>query len=95
MVGTGGRSLGNGDEIARGRRPACGVGAVFKLNRTPANWMRYRWKKRRSQNYRAPQLSVDAVANTLAGWSRETLLTMAERARAASIPDPPSEWQMK
>ncbi|BBU86703.1 hypothetical protein EIMP300_81030 [Escherichia coli] len=33
------------------------------------------------------QLSVDAVANTLAGWSRETLLTMAERARAASIPD--------
>ena len=34
-----------------------------------------------------PQLSVDAVANTLAGWSRETLLTMAERARAASIPD--------
>lgn len=33
-----------------------------------------------------PQLSVDAVANT-AGWSRETLLTMAERARAASIPD--------
>ena len=34
-----------------------------------------------------PQLNVDAVANTLAGWSRETLLTMAERARAASIPD--------
>ena len=33
------------------------------------------------------QLSVDAVANTLAGWSREILLTMAERARAASIPD--------
>ncbi|MSL24085.1 UDP-N-acetylglucosamine--N-acetylmuramyl-(pentapeptide) pyrophosphoryl-undecaprenol N-acetylglucosamine transferase, partial [Escherichia coli] len=34
-----------------------------------------------------PQCSGDAVANTLAGWSRETLLTMAERARAASIPD--------
>ena len=34
-----------------------------------------------------PQFTVDAVANTLSGWSRETLLTMAERARAASIPD--------
>ena len=34
-----------------------------------------------------PQFTVDAVANTLAGWSRENLLTMAERARAASIPD--------
>ena len=34
-----------------------------------------------------PQFTVDAVANTLSGWSRETLLPMAERARAASIPD--------
>ncbi|MFO6427640.1 hypothetical protein ACLBOM_30220 [Escherichia coli] len=32
---------------------------------------------------------MDAIANTLAGWSRETLLTMAERARAASIPQMP------
>ena len=34
-----------------------------------------------------PQFTVDAVASTLSGWSRESLLTMAERARAASIPD--------
>ncbi|SQB26194.1 undecaprenyldiphospho-muramoylpentapeptide beta-N- acetylglucosaminyltransferase [Citrobacter koseri] len=37
--------------------------------------------------FEQPQFTVDAVASTLAGWSRETLLTMAERARAASIPD--------
>ena len=37
--------------------------------------------------FEQPQFTVDAVASTLSGWSRETLLTMAERARAASIPD--------
>jgi len=34
-----------------------------------------------------PQFTVDAVAATLAGWDRETLLDMAQRARATSIPD--------
>jgi UDP-N-acetylglucosamine--N-acetylmuramyl-(pentapeptide) pyrophosphoryl-undecaprenol N-acetylglucosamine transferase len=34
-----------------------------------------------------PQFTVDAVAETLAGWDRATLLTMAGRARAAAIPD--------
>ncbi|WP_336707789.1 MULTISPECIES: undecaprenyldiphospho-muramoylpentapeptide beta-N-acetylglucosaminyltransferase [unclassified Cedecea] len=34
-----------------------------------------------------PQFTVDAVTRTLAGWDRATLLAMAERARAASIPD--------
>ncbi|WP_435929086.1 undecaprenyldiphospho-muramoylpentapeptide beta-N-acetylglucosaminyltransferase [Dryocola sp. BD613] len=34
-----------------------------------------------------PQFTVDAVTDTLAGWDRATLLAMAERARAASIPD--------
>lgn len=34
-----------------------------------------------------PQFTVDNVANILAGWDRETLLVMAQRARAASIPD--------
>lgn len=34
-----------------------------------------------------PQFTVDAVAETLAQWDRTTLLSMAERARAAAIPD--------
>lgn len=34
-----------------------------------------------------PQFTVDAVAATLAGWDREALREMAERARAAAIPD--------
>ena len=34
-----------------------------------------------------PQFTVEAVADTLAGWDRQTLLDMAVRARAASIPD--------
>lgn len=34
-----------------------------------------------------PQFTVDAVTQTLAGWDRATLLAMAKRARAASIPD--------
>jgi UDP-N-acetylglucosamine--N-acetylmuramyl-(pentapeptide) pyrophosphoryl-undecaprenol N-acetylglucosamine transferase len=34
-----------------------------------------------------PQFTVDAVTETLAGWDRTRLLAMAERARAASIPD--------
>ncbi|MDY0971551.1 undecaprenyldiphospho-muramoylpentapeptide beta-N-acetylglucosaminyltransferase [Siccibacter turicensis] len=34
-----------------------------------------------------PQFTVDAVTNTLAGWDRATLMTMAVHARAASIPD--------
>jgi len=34
-----------------------------------------------------PQFTVAAVADTLAGWDRQTLLDMAVRARAASIPD--------
>jgi len=33
------------------------------------------------------QFTADAVAATLAGWDREALLEMAERARAAAIPD--------
>ncbi|WP_312455206.1 undecaprenyldiphospho-muramoylpentapeptide beta-N-acetylglucosaminyltransferase [Pseudescherichia sp.] len=34
-----------------------------------------------------PQFTVDSVVETLAGWDRVTLLGMAERARAAAIPD--------
>lgn len=34
-----------------------------------------------------PQFTVDAVVAILAGWDRPTLLAMAQRARAASIPD--------
>ncbi|MTD41021.1 undecaprenyldiphospho-muramoylpentapeptide beta-N-acetylglucosaminyltransferase [Erwinia sp. CPCC 100877] len=34
-----------------------------------------------------PQFTVDAVVETLGGWDRATLLTMATRARAAAIPD--------
>ncbi|TGC71104.1 undecaprenyldiphospho-muramoylpentapeptide beta-N-acetylglucosaminyltransferase, partial [Salmonella enterica subsp. enterica serovar Wilhelmsburg] len=37
--------------------------------------------------FEQPQFTVEAVADTLAGWPREALLTMAERARAVSIPD--------
>jgi len=34
-----------------------------------------------------PQFTVDSVVETLASWDRVTLLGMAERARAAAIPD--------
>ena len=34
-----------------------------------------------------PQFTVEAVTETLAGWDRATLLSMAGRARAAAIPD--------
>jgi undecaprenyldiphospho-muramoylpentapeptide beta-N-acetylglucosaminyltransferase len=34
-----------------------------------------------------PQFTVDAVVSTLSGWNREVLLEMAQRARAAAIPD--------
>jgi UDP-N-acetylglucosamine--N-acetylmuramyl-(pentapeptide) pyrophosphoryl-undecaprenol N-acetylglucosamine transferase len=37
--------------------------------------------------FEQPQFTADAVASTLAGWDRKTLLEMAERARAAAIPD--------
>jgi UDP-N-acetylglucosamine--N-acetylmuramyl-(pentapeptide) pyrophosphoryl-undecaprenol N-acetylglucosamine transferase len=37
--------------------------------------------------FEQPQFNADAVASTLAGWDRKTLLEMAERARAAAIPD--------
>lgn len=37
--------------------------------------------------FEQPQFTADAVASTLAGWDRNTLLEMAERARAAAIPD--------
>lgn len=37
--------------------------------------------------FEQPHFTVDAVAGTLAGWDRQTLLDMAVRARAASIPD--------
>jgi UDP-N-acetylglucosamine--N-acetylmuramyl-(pentapeptide) pyrophosphoryl-undecaprenol N-acetylglucosamine transferase len=37
--------------------------------------------------FEQPQFTADAVATTLAGWNRETLLEMAQRARAAAIPD--------
>lgn len=34
-----------------------------------------------------PQFTLDNVVTTLEGWDRDTLLAMAQRARAASIPD--------
>lgn len=34
-----------------------------------------------------PAFTADRVAELLAGWDRETLLAMAKRARAASVPD--------
>ena len=37
--------------------------------------------------YEQPQFTAQAVAETLASWDRTTLLEMAERARAAAIPD--------
>ncbi len=37
--------------------------------------------------FEQPQFTVDATAQLLASWDRPTLLAMAERARAASIPD--------
>lgn len=37
--------------------------------------------------FEQPEFTADAVASTLAGWDRKTLLEMAERARAAAIPD--------
>lgn len=37
--------------------------------------------------FEQPQFTADVVAETLAGWDRPTLLLMAEKARAASIPD--------
>ena len=37
--------------------------------------------------YEQPQFTAQAVADTLASWDRNTLLEMAERARAAAIPD--------
>lgn len=37
--------------------------------------------------FEQPQFTAEAVASTLSGWDRKTLLEMAERARAAAIPD--------
>ncbi|KOC88916.1 undecaprenyldiphospho-muramoylpentapeptide beta-N-acetylglucosaminyltransferase [Winslowiella iniecta] len=37
--------------------------------------------------FEQPQFTAEVVAETLAGWDRPTLLLMAEKARAASIPD--------
>ncbi|WP_034945805.1 undecaprenyldiphospho-muramoylpentapeptide beta-N-acetylglucosaminyltransferase [Erwinia oleae] len=37
--------------------------------------------------FEQPQFTANAVAETLAGWDRQTLLAMAINARAASIPD--------
>ena len=37
--------------------------------------------------YEQPQFTAEAVADTLAGWDRTTLLLMAEKARAVAIPD--------
>ncbi|HBX13605.1 MAG TPA: UDP-N-acetylglucosamine--N-acetylmuramyl-(pentapeptide) pyrophosphoryl-undecaprenol N-acetylglucosamine transferase, partial [Leclercia adecarboxylata] len=37
--------------------------------------------------FEQPQFTADAVATTLAGWDRKTLLEMAQHARAAAIPD--------
>jgi len=37
--------------------------------------------------YEQPQFTAEAVADTLAGWDRATLLLMAEKARAVAIPD--------
>lgn len=37
--------------------------------------------------FEQPQFTAEAVASTLAGWDRNTLLEMAERARAAAITD--------
>ena len=37
--------------------------------------------------YEQPQFNAEAVATTLAGWDRATLLQMAEKARAVAIPD--------
>ena len=37
--------------------------------------------------FEQPQFTADAVATTLAGWNRDALLEMAQRARAAAIPD--------
>jgi len=37
--------------------------------------------------YEQPQFTAEAVASTLAGWDRVTLLQMAEKARAVAIPD--------
>ncbi|MFG0517513.1 undecaprenyldiphospho-muramoylpentapeptide beta-N-acetylglucosaminyltransferase [Kluyvera intermedia] len=37
--------------------------------------------------FEQPQFTAQAVADTLASWDRNTLLEMAERARAAAIPD--------
>ena len=37
--------------------------------------------------FEQPQFTADAVATTLAGWNRDVLLEMAQRARATAIPD--------
>ena len=37
--------------------------------------------------FEQPQFTAQAVADTLASWDRNTLLEMAERARATAIPD--------
>lgn len=37
--------------------------------------------------YEQPQFTAETVASTLAGWDRETLLQMAEKARAVAIPN--------
>ncbi|HDR2792085.1 MULTISPECIES: undecaprenyldiphospho-muramoylpentapeptide beta-N-acetylglucosaminyltransferase [Enterobacter] len=37
--------------------------------------------------FEQPQFTADAVATTLAGWNRDALLEMAQRARATAIPD--------
>ena len=37
--------------------------------------------------FEQPQFTADAVATTLAGWNRDALLEMAQRARAVAIPD--------
>lgn len=49
--------------------------------------MRCCWKAGAAKILEQPQFTVDAVAETPASWNREALLEMAERARAAAIPD--------
>ena len=48
--------------------------------------MHCRLKSGCREDFEQPQFTADAVATT-AGWNRDVLLEMAQRARATAIPD--------
>ncbi len=74
-------------EIAAAGLPALFVPFQHKDRQQYWNALPLEKKPARRKILEQPEFTADAVAATPAGWDRETLMDMAERARGASIPD--------